>query len=403
MRNMARTIIFVAMSLTAIGCSTPGAPPVASKALAQAGLQYYWQLDVSELLDDGESLTELKLLDEKLYCVTSANRVIAIEAATGAARWSLDIAGPHEKVMGITHFDKMIIASKPLGVSEILGAREPRDMVQFNAVIINTMSKVLVIDRDSKDGKTYRNMPLRFSANSGAATDGQNVYLGSTVGTFHALALAEGLPTWALATDGMISSPLRCYGGNVYVASEDQYFYCATVGRKGRVEWKQRLEGSVTAAFHVDAKGCFVPSSDGHLYAFHPLNGRRLGGPFVCGGDLTRDVQVGDSTLFQYADGDGLYAIDVAKGTSRWHSKVGRRVLGASEGEVYVLSGDKTLMIVDEIMGEVKAKIPMKHMDLFADNVTASPVYAATRAGKLYCIRRLRAGRLTAEMLRKQK
>ena len=404
MRNMVRVSILAAMSLTVVGCSgSNGGLPTMGKALAGAGLQEYWKLDLSELLDEGEALAGLKLLDEKIYCITSANRVIAIDAASGATKWQRRIAGPYDKIMGITHVDKMVITPRPIGVSEILGLKQSRNTVQFNAVIINTMSDVLVMDRDSDDGKVYRKMPLRFSANSGAASDGQNVYLGSTSGTFHALALAEALPTWGMSTNGMISAPLRCFGGNIYVASEDQNLYCANAGRKGRLAWKQRLEGAVTAAFHVDARGCFVPSLDGRLYAFDPQSVTPLWGPFICDGPLTSDVQVGENTVFQYADNDGLYAINIANGRQRWHSKEGRRVLAVAEGNVYVLSGDNVLLTVDEILGEVKAKVPMKCLDLFADNVSATAIYAATREGVLYCIRRVRASRLTAEMLNRQK
>ena len=69
----------------------------------------------------------------------------------------------------------------------------------------------------------------------------------------------------------------------------------------------------------------------------------------------------------------------------------------------YVLDDSGNLLVVDEILGKVRASIPLTACDLFADNTSAPAIYLAGTDGRLYCLRQLGAGRLTAEALKKTK
>lgn len=66
------------------------AAPPSAKDLAKMKLQYYWTESVD--LAVGESLRRMWRLDEKLYLLTSNNRLVALDAATGAFAWSCQVA-----------------------------------------------------------------------------------------------------------------------------------------------------------------------------------------------------------------------------------------------------------------------------------------------------------------------
>ena len=59
------------------------------------------------------------------------------------------------------------------------------------------------------------------------------------------------------------------------------------------------------------------------------------------------------------------------------------------------------MLVVDEVLGTVKTSLPLTGWELFAGNTTKPAIYVATKTGKLACIRKLAAGRLTPGLLRK--
>jgi len=153
----------------------------------------------------------------------------------------------------------------------------------------------------------------------------------------------------------------------------------------------------------VDRRGCFVPCEDNRLYAFDGLTGAELWEPFICQGPLRDPIQVGANTIFQYAHGDQFYAINLVNGKERWHKADPRLVMAATGGNVYLLDKSRNLLIVNEILGTVKASLPMTGMDVFARNTDASAMYTATRDGRVFCIRLLSAGHMTPDDLKERK
>jgi len=401
MRGIVKCIAIAALCLTAIGCGPSGyegVPPV--ETLKGLDLQYYWDLDLDP--DSGESISSIWLLDEKLYCFTSDNRLIAIDAATGVRKWTYQVAKPGERVfLPPTHFDDIHVSRKVHGVAEIMGWKAPPSEEPFNALMLNTLHYMVLLDRVT--GVEWRRIPLKFAANSGGSSDGRYYFAGAAGGRYHAIALNEAIEAWSLETDSMITSPPMYHNGRLFVASEDHHLYSAEIGAHGKQVWRQTLDASVTGQMQVDARGCFVPCQDNRLYAFDAMSGTPLWDPFVCAGPLSEGVQAGEETLFQYADRDALYAVNVANGRERWHLPSAKRasVVGLISGMVYVRDTSAgELQIVDELLGSIANTIEVDADLLFAPNALKSALYIATPDGRVFCIRLHSAGRLTEEMLR---
>lgn len=402
MRGFGRWMLVSAAAAALVGCHARTAVDewaglVHPDVLAGAGLQYYWHQALD--LPDGEEIDRLWLLDENLYCLTDRNRLLAVDAARGLLKWSYVVADPGQTVFPPTHSDQVPLSDKVEGIAEMLSTEQREPPPPFDAVLINTLSNVVVLNR--ANGVCKRDIRFSFAAHTGGAAHGLFFYVCSARGWYYAIRLPEAIVGWWLTTDDIISAPPVFYNSRLYVAGEDGGLYANDVGTKGRRIWRQQMIGPVTAPFHVDARGCFIPCEDRRIYAFDALTGAPLWEPFVCEGPLRCGVQVGANTLFQYADRDQLYAINLVNGAKRWSRPDGRRVLTVIDGTVYLLDDAGKLLVLDEVTGTLMTSLPLTGMELFASNVKAPAVYTATRDGQVFCIRLLTAGYLTTDDLKK--
>lgn len=407
-----RLVILAACVCLVCGCGPDGrlafsgkqrvfavAPPPA-KDLAKMKLQYYWTERVE--LAEGESLRRMWRLDEKLYLLTSNNRLVALDAASGAYRWSLQVTEVKKDVFAPCHADGVSIP-KTGGIVVLRDSPRPEEMDTFDAVIVNTLGYALLIDR--KTGKVKRKLEFAFAANSPGCSDGVHFYVGSVRGWFYAVRLSEGLVTWTMTTEDMITAGLKYLKGVLYVASNDGKFYAIRPKRDhNRRFWRQVTDGPLTAEFElagVETGGgvCFVPSEDYRLYAYDSTTGKTLW-TFPAQGPLLSPVQLGIKSVFQYAYRDRFYALDLATGRKRWQMPQGRLVLGAAGAHVFVLTNKRYLLAVHEILGDVEHSVHMSGLELFVPNAAKGVLYAASRGGGIVCIRPLGAGHLTPEKLK---
>ena len=398
MRNASKLLVALILCLVIAGCAQQPSIVPSEEELEGMGLRVYWQMRV--VLRSGETVRRIQLLDEMLYVLTSENRLVAVDAASGRNKWDYEVSdNPRATVFRPTHTDGVVLSLEPLTVAEIVEESSGEMTDPFGAVFINTIDRVAVLNRAT--GKLHRNISFKdFAANGAGVSDGHYFYVGSTGGMYYAYALNEAVLTWDLGSEGIIEAPLQYHAGRLFVASRDKKLYAVQTGGEGKEVWTQRMDGEVSARFHVEERGIFVPNQDGRLYAYDSKDGTRLWPPFVCQGPLTRGVQVSEYTLFQYADGDGFYAIDVAKGELRWRRSRGpAQVAAMYDGKVYLIEG-RDLLILDEIQGTPEHSIRIAGAGSCAANVRSAAVFLADPNGNVCCLRPRKAGRLTVEELR---
>ena len=398
MRALTSSLVLGSVVLAVAGCGgRQTAGTLDPDVLAKAELQYYWTVPVD--LERGESISRLLLLKENVYCLTNRHRLIAVDGARGLFKWARTVADADQTVFRPALADNVTLPEQVGGIKQVLSPQSATDIRTFDAILVNTLSYVLVLDRQS--GRQVRRIEFDFAANTGGASDGLSFYVGSTDGRYYAIRLAEAIVAWQLAAEDLIAAPVEYHNGNVYVADTSGTLTCARVGQPGKEIWSVPMSGAVTAEFHVDGRGCFVPCDDQRLYAFEPMSGARLWElPFVAQGPMRDPVQVAENTIFQYAEGDKFYAVALTSGKERWSRKDGRTVLAAFDGEVFLLNASDTLLILDEVLGTVKTSLSLTGWQLFAANTTAPAIYVATRDGRLACIRKVAAGQLTPEAMK---
>ncbi|MGB2821474.1 MAG: PQQ-binding-like beta-propeller repeat protein [Phycisphaerae bacterium] len=419
MRSLVK-LALAATCLAAVGCQRGSAPVSLTHAsvLAKAGLESYWRMQLQ--LEEGQKVERLFLLDENLYCLTTGNYLIAVDAAKGVRKWTRRIADPGVKVYAPCHGNRVPMREQLPGVREIATLATPELLKSFDLVFVNTPDFALAFERDS--GELMRKIdfhrrPDEFCANTAGACDGEYFYIGATNGRCYAFRVNEVVIAWILRTNDVMTAAPRCHKpgdtGRVFFAGQDAELYVAQAGNvlstvwppAGSRDWPA-MAGPVVTEFHVDDRACFIPCVKRRVYAFSLAGGEPIW-RFTCGGPLFDPIQVSENTVFQYARGDKLYAINPANGKLRWALPRGLRVLASMPANEipmsYVLDDSGNLLVVDEILGKVRASIPLTACDLFADNTSAPAIYLAGTDGRLYCLRQLGAGRLTAEALKKTK
>ena len=413
MRGMAKVLggwakfSMLSAAVALFGCGSGGGdlahrPPasviVREDVLAKADLQYYWKRQLS--LDHGENVVRMYCMDENLYFLTNRNHLYAMDAAVGNPKWNLPVARTQNTVFAPTHISNMRLPEKVGTIRSLKHPPPPEEFKTFDAVLINSTTRLLVIDR--KKGKVFRDVPFAgYVATDRGVSDGVYFYVASGSLLYYGLKLEPAVNVWRREIGEMIMAPMSYYNRRLYMGTVDGTFRCADVNNFGQKHWELRFDGPIRSRFHVDARGVFLACEDRFIYALDPVRGVKLWDPVPLKGAITGPMQVGELTIFQYARGDGLYAVNLANGKLRWKKPNARRVLGLMDGVVYLLDGRGNLQMVNEITGKTISSTPFGGFDLYADNLSAPAVYAAKRNGKVFCIRRKRAGRLTAEMLMK--
>ncbi|NBB74536.1 MAG: PQQ-binding-like beta-propeller repeat protein [Bacteroidetes bacterium] len=364
--------------------------------LGEAGLAYYWYAHQQVPLAPGETIQRLVLLDDNLYVMTDQAALIAVDAAVGKQRWRVTVSLAGRKVYTPSHVDNMPLREE-VWTDTVAKAPEAEQFPRINAVAVNDLAHMLLIERES--GKIYRDIKFdRTSATNAGVCDEERFYYPGLDNMCNCYNLMLGQVIWWQSYTGLAEVPLRTYAGRVYVGTSDGRMQCMTGGSVGIRKWTLTFDRPILAPFHVGPRGLFFAVGN-QVRAHDAISGLKLWEPVYVDGVIEDGMQLSGTTLYQHARGDGLYAINLTNGEVRWHRPGGWMVLAVMDGQAYVLDTDANLHVMNEITGEVTASVPMARFDFFVPNTQSPAIYAATRSGQIYCIRKSDAGRLTAEML----
>ena len=374
--------------------------PFDKAQLEDVGLQLYWSKP--GVLLDGETVEAIYQLDENVYCVTNQNNLVAHDAISGIYRWRQNVGPRGQIVFAPTHADSVSIPDEPHGMVEILDPTTAEYVLPFDAVFVNTLSYVIVLDR--KTGRLVRDtnaIPFRgYAASAAGVSDGANFYVPTAQGRVRSIDMNTATETWAESTGRTISCDLLYADNHLYAASEDGAIYCYNV-TNGHEIWNHQMSGPVVTNFSLRKGRLVVPCKELRLYSFDALSGVAMWiDAFVLPSKLTTPVTVSELAAYQYCEVGGIFAVDLNTGQEMWNVPNGRKVLMVDDYKAYILDTDEQLHIISESSGEELAVIDFSGFDMVLTNATRPAIYAAMANGDLFCIRPESAGYLTPEMLK---
>jgi outer membrane protein assembly factor BamB/actin-like ATPase involved in cell morphogenesis len=157
---------------------------------------------------------------------------------------------------------------------------------------------------------------LKVPAGIAPAVSGESVYVGSGLGSVHALATATGAFRWRHAAGAAITSGAAVANGIVYVGCQDSTLR-ALDAATGELRWDSKAGRAVMSTPTVSAGMVYFGADDGYVYALNAGTGESFWKQSV-GHAARQPVLIAADTAYAPTTGGYLYALDTATGTARW-------------------------------------------------------------------------------------
>ena len=264
-----------------------------------------------------------------LYEESFDGRIHALDAATGAERWTYDshrcgwaspaLAGG---VVFATFIGDVPAACSRLGGGAIVALSARTGRVLWSRNTAKTESSPLVADGI--------------------------VYFGDADGRVHALSAATGKERWSYDTNGAVKGSPALERGRLFIGNYGGSFYGLDAGT-GKLIWQSNGHGNFYAGPSVVGGRVYVSSINGNVYAFSARDGAQLWN-FSTGGYVYPSTAVWRGIVLVGSYDGRFYAINAAAGTMRWDFNAGGKISGAAsviDGLVYfsTLSPHKTFAL----------------------------------------------------------
>ena len=224
-----------------------------------------------------------------LVFVPTATSVQALDAATGAARWSAAIESP---------------LSAPLALE--------------NGWLLAGTEKGTALMLRASSGERIWDRPLPGKVHGTAAMTGDRLYLPLESRHLLAVTLATGETIWEQRLNGRPTT-LAPLDDRLFVGADDKFFYCLS-WKTGKVEWRWRTGGPIVGTPAIDDDHVYFLSLDNVLRALDRENGtqawyasipfRPFAGPAL-NARLLIVSGLGEIRAFQVTDGADAGSVEV--------------------------------------------------------------------------------------------
>ncbi|MFC7306263.1 PQQ-binding-like beta-propeller repeat protein [Streptomyces monticola] len=263
------------------------------QAMEAANGEKLWEITGAQT--DFETPEAGPVIQDGTVYVWQDARLRALEARTGAERWSYPIG------------DAASCGGVPIRVT-------PAD---DGYVYVAAGTRVLALDIASGQVRWHFEAPAVFLSPPafapGPAVTGGGVYLADYLGTVYALDAADGRDRWRIATESRSSiEPVLVTGGHVHVGSGNGLYTLDAV--TGTPKWRFQAGGEVVGS-PVAAEGrIHFGSADHCLYTLDAVGGQ-LRWKLATGGEITGSPVAQGGVVYACSKDRCVYALDAVKGT----------------------------------------------------------------------------------------
>jgi hypothetical protein len=333
--------------------------PLSQEMLDHAGLDLTWQQTVA--VEDDEKLDSMLMLEDRLYLRSKRNYV-----------WSID------RRSGKLVFDRSIA---PAGFP-ILG------WVAYGDSIITVIDNQLV-ELSKRTGAQQRVIDLELSIVAPPVRNSRYFYVSAADRRVHVFRASDMVRIFRVAADN--DSLFTSIG-----ADEDRVVLGTEAGNvvglmpdAPKKLWQFNAAGAMAGPVVVDGQSCFFASKDTQVYRVDAFSqaSANLAWRYQTEAILDRPPRVTTTTVYQYAIGRGLTAIDKRTGRALWFLPEGVDLLAEAAGRAYVATKFNTLAVMDNAVGRELYSVNLAPVSRHAANTVDANIYVADEQGHVACLR----------------
>lgn len=342
---------------TAAAQTPGGLPEVRSlrpfEAFAALGYQPEWI--GYPVVPRGRKILYLDAYDDLILVHESGNSVTVMDAATGANRWSLSLAGDLTLFVGNTR-----LANGDL--------------------VCSSQGEVFVLDPGS--GIVKERNRLAVIANTRPVAFGRLLVYGCATGEVLGHNLASGYKQWGYMLDGTITArPVRV--GDVVAAVSQGGEWAALDPIEGSAVGRGRIFGGLANHPVASEDGLFIAGLDQSIWAFAPTQ-REPRWRVRTEHPIRQQPVLHAGRLYVVLEREGLACFDAADGSRRWTTAgLSGHVAAVRAGRLIVWDGHVAALVERE-SGEVLERIVLPGIDrLTTDRLEDGRLYAYSLKGEV--------------------
>ena len=309
----------------------------------------------------GESYASPVVGTNTVYVATKAGSVVALDLASGAERWRVDV-----------------------------GDYVARSTPALDARTLYVAAGYALFALDSHTGHERWSKPLRFTGSCSPVVDSGMVYVATQEGHISAFVAATGEEVWHYRNDNLLFGSPAVAGGVVVIADEAGQV-TAIDAASGREIWQKKAGGEAFATPAIADGTVYIATDKPEFVAFDLKTGRERWRREVGG---ISSPGLADGMVYLGGADQSLRALDARTGDERWSSALGYAIESSasiSDAVVFVASGP-TLYALDRkdgrtLWSHVTGGVVSADLAVVADMVVASShdgyVYALAAAEKV--------------------
>ncbi|MGL4369702.1 MAG: PQQ-binding-like beta-propeller repeat protein, partial [Spirochaetota bacterium] len=229
------------------------------------------------------------------------------------------------------------------------------DIIFYNSMIISAVSNGTITAMDQNGAVIWRSVVPGGFESAPAIADGR-LYAVTKKETLHSLNPSNGKILWTQKISGTLvfgSSPVVA-DGNVIVATNTGKIYSFT--SDGKENWMKDLQTNVFSTPALSGDKIFVGADDHSLYAVSVKKGKIEWKTKLDGRVVSSAPAVSDGKVYIGTFAGSVYSVNMNRGTIAWSIKTGGPVVSSPvcvNDRIYIGSKDSKLYSLDKNNGKI--------------------------------------------------
>lgn len=331
---------------------------ISDQEAARYGLRRAWYTHAAIDPASGR-IAQLTLSDDLLLVLSDQAILHAIDAQSGATRWTTQVGNPNFASLGPAGNDRYI-------------------------ALING-STLYMLDRIT--GTLLWQESLGGGPGGGPALSDTYVFAPLISGVLKGFAfeLREGSrPVWAYPSAGRAVTQPVTSERSVFWPTDRGHLYVADANSPA-VRFRLETHDEIIAKPGYRRPMIYTGSLDGYIYAVHEMTGAQewrfsVGNPIVVSPAAVEDH------VFVCSQAPRMHCLSAEDGTELWNAPHVERFVAASPDRVYGMDRWSHLYILDRATGELLGRINFRNATVPLVNEETDRLYLATPTGLIQCL-----------------